>query len=216
MLSLISISSANNSKLISWNNTEISEVIQPGNHSTKCAFILKNNSEKTIRLAEATCDSSAIKTTIKNRIIEPGEESIIEALFISERKTPGKYNNRIKVYMQGQKEPIANLQYLITIPQLISCNPKSINWTDKHPTKKQIVKIKFDCDYLKSIDSLEYDHLNYDVCLMPIPGSTNEFDLIVTPISKNRPFSSFINIHGIGEALNKASEKVYLFNNLEF
>ena len=118
-------------QIITWDKTEMSSLLQPGESFTKATFRTHNNGESRMRINEARSESNAIKTIIKKRIIEPGESATIEVIFLSEGKEAGLYHNKVDVIFEGHEEPLATLHYIVTIPKLINCSPNMITWEEE-------------------------------------------------------------------------------------
>ena len=62
-------------QIITWDETEVSTLLQPGKPFAKATFRTHNNGESPMRINNAYSESNAIKTLIKKRIIEPGAVS---------------------------------------------------------------------------------------------------------------------------------------------
>ena len=117
--------------IITWEKTEMSSLLEPGESFTKATFQTHNNGESRMRINEARSESNAIKTIIKKRIIEPGESATIEVIFLPEGKEAGLYHNKVDVIFEGHEEPLATLHYIVTIPKLINCSPNMITWEEE-------------------------------------------------------------------------------------
>ena len=198
---------------ILWNETEINKLLHPNEDSSKGVYVFTNTGRIPLRINEAYSASNAIKTTIKNRIVAPGETGIIEVLFLAEKKSPGIHHNKIKVFIKGNDSSIATLHFIVTIPKLINLVPNSITWGQENINEKFTVNINLNPLFLDSLTGLEYNSSLYDLTLKTQNEATGEYLLTIEPIKQNRPFSSLIKVSARGSQINTAAEYIYLFNS---
>lgn len=199
--------------IITWEKTEISSLLEPGESFTKATFRTHNNGESRMRINEARSESNAIKTIIKKRIIEPGESATIEVIFLPEGKEAGLYHNKVDVIFEGHEEPLATLHYIVTIPKLINCSPNMITWEEETLNDTFLVELKLDDRFVTTLSAIDYDQSLYKVSLIPDRLDGSKYTLKIEPIAERRPFSSLIKIKADGPQLTEIEEPIFLFNS---
>lgn len=200
-------------QIISWDKTEISSLLKPGESFAKASFKTYNNGESRMRINEARSESNAIKTIIKKRIIEPGESATIEVIFLTEGKEAGLYHNKIDVIFEGHEEPLATLHYIVTIPKLINCSPNMITWEEGNLHDTFLVELKLDDRFVTTLSAIDYDQSLYKISLIPNKLDGSKYTLKIEPIAETRPFSSLIKIKAGGPLLTEIEEPIFLFNS---
>lgn len=200
-------------QIITWDETEVSTLLQPGKTATKAIFRTYNNGDSPVRMNRAYSESNAIKTLIKKRIIEPGESATIEVIFLPEGKEAGLYHNKVTVFFEGHEEPLATLHYIVTIPKLISCTPNTITWEDPNRNEAFLIELTLDDRFVTSLSGIEYDQSLYEVSLIPDRFKNSKYTLKIVPITENRPFNSLIKIKASGPELAEIEEPIFLFNS---
>ena len=199
--------------IITWEKTEISSLLEPGESFTKATFRTHNNGESRMRINKARSESNAIKTIIKKRIIEPGESATIEVIFLPEGKEAGLYHNKVDVIFEGHEEPLATLHYIVTIPKLINCSPNMITWEEETLNDTFLVEVKLDDRFVTTLSAIDYDQSLYKVSLIPDRLDGSKYTLKIEPITERRPFSSLIKIKASGPQLTEIEEPIFLFNS---
>lgn len=200
-------------QIITWDETEISALLQPGKTFAKATFRTHNNGESPIRINDAYSESNAVKTLIKKRIIEPGESSTIEVTFFSEGKETGLYHNKINVFFEGHEDPLATLHYIVTIPKLINCSPNVIMWDASNLNESFLIELVLDDRFLTSISEISYDQTLYEISIIPDKLNYSKYTLKIIPITKKRPINSLIKIKASGPQLTEIEEPIFLFNS---
>ncbi len=200
-------------QIITWENTELSSLLKPGESYTKASFRTHNNGQFSIRINEARSESNAIKTIIKKRIIEPGESATIEVIFLPEGKEAGLYHNKIDVIFEGHKEPLATLHYIVTVPKLIKCSPNMITWEEGNLNDSFLVELELDDRFITSLSAIDYDQSLYQVSIIPDKLENSKYTLKIEPIVEKRPFNSLIKIKASGPQLTEIEEPIFLFNS---
>ena len=199
--------------IITWEKTEISSLLEPGESFTKATFRTHNNGESRMRINEARSESNAIKTIIKKRIIEPGESATIEVIFLPEGKEAGLYHNKVDAIFEGHEEPLATLHYIVTIPKLINCSPNMITWEEETLNDTFLVELKLDDRFVTTLSAIDYDQSLYKVSIIPDRLDGSMYTLKIEPIAERRPFSSLIKIKASGPQLTEIEEPIFLFNS---
>ena len=69
-------------QIITWDRTEVSQLLSPDKDYAKAIFTVKNNGSTPVRILRAESESNAIKPILKSRILEPGASGIIEVIFL--------------------------------------------------------------------------------------------------------------------------------------
>ena len=103
-------------QIITWDTTEISQLLSPDKDFAKAIFTVKNNGLLPARILRAASESNAIKSILKSRILEPGESGQIEVIFLAEGKAAGLHHNKVQVFFEGHTTPLATLHFIVTIP----------------------------------------------------------------------------------------------------
>ena len=200
-------------QIITWDKTEVSALLQPGKTFVKATFQTHNNGESLIRINNAYSESNAIKTLIKKRIIEPGKSTTIEVTFFSEGKEAGLYHNKINVFFEGHKDPLATLHYIVTIPKLINCSPNVIMWDASNLNEPLLVELALDDRFVSSISEISYDQTLYEISIIPDKLNYSKYTLKIIPITERRPLNSLIKIKASGPQLTEIEEPIFLFNS---
>ena len=203
---------ATQTQIITWDETEISTLLRPGEPFAQAIFRTYNNGVERMRINHASSESNAIKTLIKKRIIEPGESSTIIVNFLPEGKGSGIYHNKINVFFEGHEEPLATLHHIVTIPKLIRCLPNIITWEDYNIREPFLVKLELDDRFVTGLSAVDYDKSLYDVSLIPDKDHKFKYTLKIVPIKEDRPFNSIITIKASGAEVTDAKEPIFLFN----
>ena len=194
---ITSLVSANQTKIIAWDKTEVFQTLDPNKDSVNAVFRLKNNGNKALRISSLEKSNNSLKTIIKGRLIHPNEYGDIECIFPSQ-KIPGIYKNRINVYFNEEKTEFTTLYYIIEVPNLIRFEP-NVLYLDQF--KKSFVNIYLDSRYIDKINDVIYDKNLYNVSL------TNEEEkclVVVTPLAEEIPYSSSVTFEVKGK--NKYSQ----------
>lgn len=200
-------------QIITWDKTEVSSLLQPGEPFAKATFQAHNNGENRVRINRAYCESNAIKTLIKKRIVEPGESGTIEVTFFPEGKDPGLYHNKVTVFFEGHEKSLATLHHIVTIPKLIQCSPNIITWEKNNLHDAFLVELELDGRFVTGLSAVDYDKSLYDVSLIPDKMHTSKYTLKIVPIKEDRPFNSLITIKASGPKITDAEEPIFLFNS---
>ena len=199
--------------IITWEKTEMSSLLEPGESFTKATFRTHNNGESRMRINAARSESNAIKTIIKKRIIEPGESATIEVIFLPEGKEAGLYHNKVDVIFEGHDEPLVTLHYIVTIPKLINCSPNMITWEEGTLDDTFFVELKLDDRFVTTLSAIDYDQSLYKISLIPDKLDGSKYTLKIEPIAERRPFSSLIKIKAGGPQITEIEEPIFLFNS---
>lgn len=200
-------------QVITWDTTEISQVLSPDKDYAKAIFTVKNNGEYPARILQAQSESNAIKTILKSRILEPGSSGIIEVLFLAEGKSAGLHHNKVQVFFEGHEAPLATLHFMVTIPKLIELTPNTLIWNEANREQAFMIEIKLDDRYVNSLTGIEYDEALYRLLLAPVESQPNQYRLEVQPLAPERPFNSLIRIKASGPNVSQAIEPLFLFNS---
>lgn len=204
---------ATQTQIITWDATEVSSLLQPGKTFAKATFRTHNNGDSRMRINHAYSESNAIKTIIKKRIIEPGESTTIEVIFLPEGKEAGLYHNKVAVIFEGHEEPLAILHYIVTIPKLIKCSPNIITWEETNLSDTFLVELVLDDRFVTTLSAIDYDQSLYEVSLIPDRLNDAKYTLKISPITEKRPFNSLIKIKASGPELTEITEPIFLFNS---
>ena len=200
-------------QIITWDTTEISQLLSPDKDFAKAIFTVKNNGLHPVRILRATSESNAIKSILKSRILEPGESGQIEVIFLAEGKAAGLHHNKVQVFFEGHTAPLATLHFMVTIPKLIELTPNTLIWDETKRNQAFTVELKLDDRYINSLIGIEYDEALYRVLLAPHKSKPNQYQLTVQPLVAERPFNSTIQIKASGPTLSQVIEPIFLFNS---
>ena len=200
-------------QIITWDKTEESILLQPHETYSKVTFRTYNHGDAPVRINHANSESNAIKTLVKKRVIESGESATVEVTFFSEGKEAGIYHNKVNVFFEGHKDPLATLHFVVTIPELIKCSPDAITWEYDNRNDTFMVDLKLNENFITNLSSIDYDQSLYHVSLIPDKLSAYNYTLKITPIADNRPFNSLIKIKASGPQLAEIEEPIFLFNS---
>lgn len=200
-------------QIITWDETEVSSLLKPGEPFAQATFRTHNNGADRVRINHAYSESNSINTLIKKRIIEPGESSTIEVTFLPEGKEPGIYHNKVNVFFEGHEKSLATLHYIVTIPKLIHCSPNIITWENSNINDPFFVEIELDDRFVTGLSAVDYDKDLYDVSLIPDKVNKFKYTLKIEPIKEDRPFNSMITIKASGAEITDAKEPIFLFNS---
>jgi hypothetical protein len=200
-------------QIITWDKTEASILLQPHEAYSKATFRTYNHGDAPVRINHAYSESNAIKTLVKKRVIESGESATVEVSFFSEGKDAGVYHNKVNVFFEGHKDPLATLHLVVTIPELIKCSPNVITWEYDNCNDTFMVDLMLNENFITNLNSIDYDQRLYNVSLIPDKLSAYNYTLKITPIAENRPFNSLIKIKASGPQLTEIEEPIFLFNS---
>lgn len=200
-------------QIITWDKTEVSSLLKPGEPFAQATFRTHNNGADRVRINHAYSESNSINTLIKKRIIEPGESSTIEVTFLSEGKEPGIYHNKVNVFFEGHEKSLVTLHYIVTIPKLIHCSPNIITWENSNINDPFFVELELDDRFVTGLSAVDYDKDLYDVSLIPDKVNKFKYTLKIEPIKEDRPFNSMITIKATGAEITDAKEPIFLFNS---
>lgn len=200
-------------QVITWDSTEISQVLSPDKDYAKAIFTVQNNGARPAKILRAQSESNAIKTILKSRILEPDESGIIEVIFLAEGKSAGLYHNKVEVYFEGHEAPLATLHFMVTIPKLIELTPNTLIWNESNRNQAFTIELKLDDRYVNALTGIEYDEALYQVLLVPLKSKPNQYQLEVQPIVSERPFNSLIRIKASGPSASQVIEPLFLFNS---
>ena len=200
-------------QILTWDTTEISQLLSPNKDFAKAIFTVKNNGLHPARILRAASESNAVKSILKSRILEPGESSQIEVVFFAEGKAAGLHHNKVQVFFKGHSAPLATLHFIVTIPKLIELTPNTLIWDEAKRNEAFTVGIKLDERYVNSLIGIECDESLYRVLVAPHGSKPNQYQLTVQPLVAERPFNSTIQVKASGPTLNQVIEPIFLFNS---
>jgi hypothetical protein len=152
--------------------------------STTITFPFENKSEETIEIAKHASPCGCISTSFKDdrMIYPPGARGELTIVF-KVGNFYGTVQKKIMVWMKdspkGKRSPIT-LTTKITIPELITVTPRTLNWKTGESNAPKSYKIAVSHDKPIHITSLACTNNNFDTELKTLRDGM-EYELTVTP-----------------------------------
>lgn len=110
-----------------------------GDASVLAEFKFKNEGKTAVEigLIDSTC--GCLKATSDKRVYEPGESGVVEAEFFV-KGLSGLVEKAITVHSKGEKREAVRLAVRVSIPEILSIEPKMAMWDlNESPTSKKVI-----------------------------------------------------------------------------
>lgn len=168
--------------LLTWDRTEVELEMTPEQKEISAAFRVTNAGDATVRISRIKTSCGCTGSVVDRKILEPGESTDITATFNKGRRQ-GLNQNRLEVFIDGQRDPVAMLRMSVNIPRLIDPVPQIVFWSATNAKTARTVTVTLDKRYLRQIDALEYNRERLDVTVEPDPADTAKQVLEILPKS---------------------------------
>lgn len=162
---------------------------QPDTPQVVADFVFRNTGDKPVRIAkyDAACSCMSVGVAEGKLEYAPGEMGVVRAIF----KLAGYYgtvDRVVAIWLDGDTPaaPSARLTVRAHIPQLITLEPKTLNWDLNQPAVPQTISVEMDPDTKSHILKAHSSNENFTLELKTLEAGRN-YELIVTPKSTATP-----------------------------
>lgn len=169
---------------LTFEKPTVDATVEPEAASTSIAFPFENKSGETIEIIKHASPCGCISTGFKDDrlVYPPGSKGELTAVF-RVGNFHGTVQKKIMVWMkdgpEGNRPPV-NLTANITIPELITVTPRTLNWKTGESKAPKSYKIAVGHDKPIHITSLACTNNNFETELKTLRDGM-EYELTVTP-----------------------------------
>lgn len=190
-----------------WDRTEVSLEMAPDQKDIRATFNVTNKGDDTVRISRIKTSCGCTGSIVDRKILKPGEATEVIATFNRGRRQ-GMNRNRLQVFIDDQKAPVATLQMTVNIPSLVEAKPQIVFWSPKSSKTSRQVVVTLDERYVEDIEKIEFDESQIEVVVEENPEKTNSLTLKVTPRSFDSLQRETITIHASGPDGRKAQTRI--------
>ena len=191
-----------------WDRTEAKLEMAPDQKNIRASFKVTNEGDDTVRISRIKTSCGCTGSVIDRKILKPGEATEIIATFNRGRRQ-GLNRNRLEVFIDSQKAPVATLRMSVDIPALIEAKPKIVFWSPKNSKSHRRVVLTLDERYVTEIDKIEYDENKLDVAVEKAPGEKKGLILKITPHAFDTLQRETVTIYASGPNGRKAQARIH-------
>jgi hypothetical protein len=185
--------------------------MEPEQEQARATFTVKNEGDKTVRIARIKTSCGCTGSILDKKIIEPGESTEIIATF-NKGKRQGLNRNRLQVFLDSEPDAVVTLLMNVEIPTLIEAMPQIVYWSPDSSKTERRVRLTLDKHYMNEIVRIDYDHAQLKVTEEPgDPEQGIERVLVVEPKDYSTLYRGTITIFGSGPDGRKAETRVHAF-----
>ena len=195
---------------LQWDRTEARIDLHPSENEARADFTVTNTSDNTLRIARVKTSCGCTGSIIDRKIIQPGESTRITATF-HKGKRRGLNHNKLQVFLENQKDPVATLHMRVKIPTLVEAKPQIIYWNAQSPQSERVVEIRLDQRYVSEISSIEYDRKRLRIVETPaVDGEANHV-LRILPTSFDQQTRQTVRIKARGSDGISGEARLHVF-----
>ena len=195
---------------LTWDRTEARIELLPHETEVRAVYKVTNNSDAPLRINKLESSCGCTLSKIDRRILHPGETARVTGIF-NKGKRQGKTHSTIKVFLEGQNNPAAVLDFVTYIPVLIETSPRLLYWKSDSPQKEKQIELLLDTRYVNQIDAIKYDSARLNVkeesSNEPIPKTI----IHVSPKRYDVAFRDTIVIHASGSKGMRSEARIHIF-----
>lgn len=196
--------------ILTWDRTEVRADMTPDQKDITATYTVTNNSEKPIRITDAKTSCGCTTSIMDRPILQPSESTTISATFNKGKRT-GLNHSKIKVFIEGQKEPVATLDFIIDVIQAVKIQPKIVFWNKRTPHNAKTIDLYLNKDYAKSLQKPDYNKSTLKVTKQTIDKASGHYQLTIEPLDFTQAIRETILIDAKGNDGKKIPNKIHVF-----
>lgn len=193
--------------LLTWDKTEVELEMTPDQTDIQATYRVTNSGNETVRISRIKTSCGCTGSVIDRKILEPGDSTEITATFNKGRRQ-GLNQNRLEVFIDHQREPVATLRMSVNIPRLVELVPQIVYWSPTNSKTARTVTVKLDPRYVNQIDGIDYDAEKLEVILEPAEKDATTRVLRILPRSFDTLQRETLTIRASGPDRRKAEAKI--------
>ncbi|MFP4156698.1 MAG: DUF1573 domain-containing protein [Opitutales bacterium] len=191
-----------------WDRTEVELEMEPDQKDIRAAFRVTNKGEDTVRINRIKSSCGCTGSIIDRKILEPGEATEVIGTFHRGRRE-GLNRNRLEVFIDDEKTPVATLQMTVKIPRLIEATPQIVYWSPTQAKTPRQVRVKLHENYLSRIDDIEYNRKMLELTVEDDPQDQSAKVLKILPRSFETVQRETITVRASGPQGRKAETRIH-------
>ena len=195
---------------LQWDQTEVRVELQPGEQEARAEFVVTNRGTETVRIARIKTSCGCTGSVLDRKIIQPGESSTITGTF-NKSKRQGVNRNQLKVFLEGQTEPVATLHMIVNVPRLIEAQPQIVYWNRSTTKTERQIRITLDKRYVSELSGIEDNDTQLTVRAAADPDGKADRILHVLPKSFAAPMREPIVVRANGTDGLSAEARLHIF-----
>lgn len=181
---------------LSFENKTVEVTLEPAATSARIRFPFQNNTEKPIEIAKHASPCSCISASFKGdkKTYLPGEAGELEAVF-KVGSFNGTISKQVVIWQKGDDEakPSIILTANITIPELLSIEPRTLNWEAGKTAAPASYKITVNHKDPVRITGVVTTNNNFSTELKVIREG-KEYEVVVSPLQTTETSFGIIKI----------------------
>jgi len=187
--------------------------VAPDAEKVVAEFPFKNESKETVEIlnysASCSCITASIKPADKLKYA-PGEGGVIRAEF-ELSALAGTIDKAVQLRLNGDKEdePSVNLISRITIPELVSVEPKTLTWFSGEEAKPKTVTVTMHYDKPIHVLSLSSADDNRFTQELKTVEDGKKYEILVTPKNTETLSMGVIHIQTDCELKRHAAQRLF-------
>ena len=193
---------------LKWDRTEVTLEMEPDQSEIRASFVVTNYDETPVRISRIETSCGCTGSIIDRKILEPGKSSEIIAVFNRGRRE-GLNRNRLEVFIDGQREPVATLRMAVDIPTLIEAIPRIVFWSPNSSKTDRQVAISLDKRYVNEIIDLKYNEDRLNVVVEKNPETPEKLILKIIPDSFDSLQRETITLYARGPGGREAQAEIH-------
>lgn len=195
---------------LEWDQTSVEVEFKPGEQEARAEFVVTNRGTETVQIARIKTSCGCTGSVLDRNIIEPGESSTITGTF-NKSKRQGVNRNQLKVFLDGQTEPVATLHMIVNVPRLIEAQPQIVYWNRSTTKTERQIRLTLDKRYVSELSNIEYNDSELLVRAAADPDGKADRILYVLPKSFDAPIREPIVVHAKGSDGLTAEARLHIF-----
>lgn len=205
--SCVLLASPLSASLLTWDRTEVTLEMEPDQKEITATYRVSNSGDATVRISRIKTSCGCTGSVIDRKILEPGESTEIKATFNKGRRQ-GLNQNRLEVFIDGQRDAVAMLRMSVNIPKLIDPVPQIVFWSATNAKTARTVTVTLDKRYVRQIDDIDYNRERLDITVEPDPANSAKQVLRILPKSFDSLQRETITIRASGPDGRKAEAMI--------
>jgi hypothetical protein len=162
-----------------WDATEIDLQLRDGSPTAAARFTFVNSGNSAVDIREVHPECGCTVALPAKTHIEPGEKGEIPVEFHVGRRS-GTQRVSIAVKTSDGAEP-TQLLLVVEIESLVNVTQHFLMWAAGEPREARSVRITLSAEQPVKLASVSSSDPGFTAKIVPVIGSTREFDVVVTP-----------------------------------
>ncbi|MEM0896065.1 MAG: DUF1573 domain-containing protein [Verrucomicrobiota bacterium] len=191
---LLALAASSSLAQLTFPETEVEKSMEASEDSTTVTFILENKSEAEIQIEGVKTSCGCLVAKTDKDSYAPGESGEVTAVFKVGNATGEvrKYVN-VSSSTSGEKHPTQRLGVKISIPEIISIEPKMLEWSTGEEITAKTFTVSIDFESPIHIVAVNSSREQFGHTLTTIEEG-KKYEIAVTPEDTSSPMLGFLNI----------------------